>query len=376
MAGALIHVVIGVAFLDTLAQLPLIAPYAERLGASSFGVGAVVGIYSVANMLANVGLGPLIDRWGRRRSMTAGLCTAAIALALYPHASSVGALVAFRGLHGLGGGLLVPAAFAYAADRAVPVHGGQAMARVGIAIGCAALLGPAAGGLLAGPLGYGGVFRLLSVLMVFTAVLVFRALPAHGPAPSRPSLADLGRYREMLARAGLRGALSAVFALTFSKGVLAMAFPLRAQALGYSSGQVGGLLSVFAGAAVLTFAVGGRTSRLRDETRLLVGLFLGALALAALSAAGGWLALPTSLAAFGVGFGLVFASSAAKVAALFPSERGRGFALYHACFSLGLIAGPLLSGALHERWEVSPFVVAAAMMFSWGVLLSWQLRRR
>ncbi len=368
MRSALVHVVIGVAFVDTLAQLPLIAPYAERLGAAPLGVGAVVAAYSLANMVANIALGPLIDRWGRRPAMTVGLCTAALALALYPHAGSVRLLVALRGLHGLGGGLLVPAAFAYAADRAPPVHGGQAMSKVGIAIGVAALLGPAAGGLLAGSLGYGGVFRLLALLMGLAAAVVFWVLPVQGPPPSRPRFADLGRYVGMLGRAGFRGALTAVFGLTFGKGVLAMAFPLRAQALGFSSGQVGGFLSVFAGAAVATFALGRAASGERPELRLLAGLALVAGALAGLSVSEGWAVLGGLLALFGVGFGLVFMASAVQVAALFPSERGRGFALYHACFSLGLLSGPLLAGALQGSWGVPPLLVGAAVVFAGGVL--------
>ncbi len=373
MRGALVFAVIGMAFVDTLAQLPLIAPYAESLGGSPLGVGAAVGMYSLANMVANVVLGPLVDRWGRRPSMTVGLGIAALALVLYPHAGSIQVLVGLRGLHGLGGGLLVPAAFAYAADRTGPTHRGLAMSKVGIAIGVAALLGPAAGGALAGPLGHEGVFRLLAVLMSLTALFVASLLPSYGPAPSRLRLGDLGRYWELLESGSFRGALTAVSGLTFAKGVLAMAFPLRAEALGYSSGQVGGLLSVFAGAAVVTFALGRRIANWSPTWRMVGGLLVGAAAVAGLNVVRGAVGMAALLAVFGVGFGLVFASSAAQVAVLFPANRGRGFALYHAWFSFGFLTGPLAAGALSLLVGVPPLAIGAAVMAVAGAVVSLQL---
>ncbi len=355
---ALVHVVIGVAFVDTLAQLPLIAPFAGDMGATPVWVGAVVAAYSLANMLANVAFGPLIDTWGRRPAMGLGMGIAAVALSLYPHAGSYTVLFALRVVHGLGGGVLIPAAFAYATDR--PGRGGSpmAMSRVGIAIGVAALLGPAGGGALATWLGAPAVFRGIAGLMAVTALIAMVWLPATEAVTARPRLRDFAQYRRLLATPGFVGALVAVLGLAFGKGVLAMGFPLRAVSLGYPSVQVGMALSVFAALAMVTFVVGRRARRETLDARIVVGLILGALALLGLALAErmAWFAALTGV--FGVGFGLVFPASGVRVAdAAGTKATGRGFALYHSSFSLGIVAGPLLAGIVEVWWGWPPLLV-------------------
>lgn len=360
MRRALVHVVIGVAFLDTLAQLPLIAPFAQELGASPMWVGVVVAAYSLANMLANVLFGPLIDAWGRRPAMSMGMGVAAVALFLYPSAGSYTGLFALRVFHGLGGGVLIPAAFAYAADR--PGCGGRpmVMSRVGIAIGAAALLGPAGGGALATWVGAPAVFRGVAGLMAVTVLIIMMWLPTTEAATTRPRLRDFAQYRRLLATTGFAGALVAVLGLAFGKGVLAMGFPLRAVALGYSSVQVGMALSVFAALAMVAFVVGRRA---RQETlvgRMVAGLSMGALALLGVALVERMVLFAVLIGVFGVGFGLVFPASGVRVADVAGTEaRGRGFALYHSAFSLGIVSGPLLAGLLEGWWAWPPLLVGA-----------------
>jgi MFS family permease len=70
------------------------------------------------------------------------------------------------------------------------------------------------------------------------------------------------------------------------------------------------------------------------------------------------------MAVFGLGFGLLFPSAAALVAeATERSERGAAFGIFYAVYSLGVVIGSVLSGALGS-WVPStaegPFLLGCA----------------
>src|SRR5699024_4106048 len=99
-----------VSFLDTFIQLPIITPYALSLGASHLLAGAIVAVYSLTNMVGNIYGGHWIDRYGRKRMLLIGMLLVAIILLFYPLAQTGWQLFIIRFLHGLAGGILIPAA--------------------------------------------------------------------------------------------------------------------------------------------------------------------------------------------------------------------------------------------------------------------------
>ena len=72
-----------VALLDTFAIVPILSPYAVAQGASEAQAGWIVGLYSLANLMANLSSGVLIDRWGRRLPMALSLLSASVLIWLY-----------------------------------------------------------------------------------------------------------------------------------------------------------------------------------------------------------------------------------------------------------------------------------------------------
>ena len=55
--------------------IPVIALYASSLGAILGTTGLIIGLYSITNTPANMVFGRLIDRFGSRRPLVAGLTT-------------------------------------------------------------------------------------------------------------------------------------------------------------------------------------------------------------------------------------------------------------------------------------------------------------
>ncbi|HLR52600.1 MAG TPA: MFS transporter, partial [Candidatus Avamphibacillus sp.] len=109
----ILYIIIIVSFLDTFIQLPIITPYALDLGASHLLAGSIVAVYSLTNMVGNIFGGHWIDRYGRKRMLFTGMLFAGIILLFYPLAQTGWQLFIIRFFHGLAGGVLIPAAFAY-----------------------------------------------------------------------------------------------------------------------------------------------------------------------------------------------------------------------------------------------------------------------
>src|SRR5699024_9717857 len=112
----LIYFIVVVAFLDTFVQLPIITPYALELGASHVLTGGIVAVYSFTNMIGNIVGGHWIDRFGRKRMLFSSMVAVSIILLFYLQVQTGEQLFMVRLLHGLAGGILIPAAFAYIGD--------------------------------------------------------------------------------------------------------------------------------------------------------------------------------------------------------------------------------------------------------------------
>ena len=180
-----------VAFLDTFAIVPVLAPYAKRaLQATDAQAGLILGLYSLANLLANFYSGVLIDRFGRRLPMALSLWAAGVLIALYPLATTPELLMALRVLHGATGAVFVPALFALVGEYGKRNRTG-AMGGAGALIGLVALLGPPIGGIVARDYGEPALFGGVAALMLIGGVA---ALLVQDPPRA-------GRRRRLFTRA-------------------------------------------------------------------------------------------------------------------------------------------------------------------------------
>src|SRR5699024_4057454 len=116
MLARIMYFIIIVAFLDTFIQLPIITPYSLELGATYVMAGAIVAVYYITNMIGNVLGGYWIDKFGRKKMLLTGMISVCIILFFYPFAQNGLQLFIVRFVHGLAGGVLIPAAFAYVGD--------------------------------------------------------------------------------------------------------------------------------------------------------------------------------------------------------------------------------------------------------------------
>jgi len=175
--------------------------------------GGVAGLQWVLNGYTMVfaGLlltaGALSDRFGARLVFFVGLGVFAGASALSAAAPSLGALISFQALLGVGGALVAPATLAIitntfddAAERARAI--GLWSATAGLAVAT----GPLLGGLLAGLFGWRSVFLVNVALVVLVAALAVRSV-AKMPRVEGRGLDLAGQVTGILALGSLTYAL-------------------------------------------------------------------------------------------------------------------------------------------------------------------------
>lgn len=360
----LIYIVVVIAFLDTFIQLPIITPYSIELGASYKLTGAIVAIYSLTNMVGNILGGHWIDKFGRKKMLLTGLISVCIILFLYPLAQTGTQLFFARFFHGLAGGVLIPAAFAYIGDLASNKTRGKSMALTGASIGTAAIIGPAIGGAMAARSSIPNVFILVAVLFLIASLIVLFFIKESYVTTDRGKF-NFSEFVPLLKHPLIILSSLSAFALMISNGTLAFALPLNVDAMGGTTQTTGMLLTTFGIVALIVFLTPiNRIYDLFSAAKLIaIGLSAIGVGMIILSVSTTFGVNFIAMIIYGFGFSFIFPSMNKIVAeASRKINRGKAYGIFYAFFSLGVVVGSSISGTI-AQYAGLPFLVCAVIMF-------------
>jgi EmrB/QacA subfamily drug resistance transporter len=153
---------------------------------------ATVQWVSTGYMLALTMIMPLtgwaIGRFGARAAWLASLGTFLLGSVLCGIAWSMPALIAFRVLQGLGGGMLLPLIRVILGQAAGQQRMGRAMVFVAIPGSLTPALGPVLGGLVVSALGWRWAFYINAPICLLGLVLAWRLVPGSGRGTGRNRL--------------------------------------------------------------------------------------------------------------------------------------------------------------------------------------------
>lgn len=358
------YIIVIVAFLDTFIQLPIITPYALSLGASYTLAGAIVAIYSFTNMIGNVIGGHWIDKFGRKRMLYIGMASVAFILFLYPFAQTAWQLFIARFFHGLAGGVLIPAAFAYIGDKSSTKTRGKSMALTGASIGISAIVGPAIGGAMAARASYNSVFILVGVLFAISTILVLIFVKESFYSTEKGKF-NFKDFLPLVKHPLIILSSLAAFSLMISNGTLAFALPLNVEAMGRSTATTGMLLSTFGIIALIVFLtpLNRIYDRFKPASLVMFGLLFIGIGMIILSLTTIFFINFIAMVIYGFGFAFIFPSMNKIVAEASTSvDRGKAYGIFYAFFSLGVVAGSSISGRLASITNSLPFLFCAIAM--------------
>ena len=150
---------------------PLMSKYAQTLGASNFEIGVIFGSFALARTFAQIPVGYLSDRYGKKVFLLIGTFFYGFFTLLYPFAKSVIHLIVLRILNGISSSLINPVAGAYVATVAPREKLGEYIGLFNSALPLGFSLGPLVGGMIAkwygieAPFYFCGALSFLSFLI-------------------------------------------------------------------------------------------------------------------------------------------------------------------------------------------------------------------
>lgn len=361
-ALAVLALISFVSQLGIAIMLPLLPLYGLHLGATPTELGLMTTAFAVANGISQFGSGFLMDRFGSRRFVLVGTGIYASANALIATASSAFALIGFRGVAGIGGGVNMVATRLYVSHAADPKRLAFFNSIISAAASSGSVLGPALGGIVAAS----ADLRAPFLIVAGTSTLAFVAA-LFLPKPRGEH--ERERAAQVAAPAGTVRTRS-VFVLLAANLLLLIGFggwitsyaPFATERLGWTPFDVGIIFTVF-GLGDITLGpwlghMADRTGRRRMAMLASVPIFLFGFVLV--------LGLPKPFfyaISFVTGASLTAfnASWFALLTTAVPGrQRGRVFGVVSAVAQAGTIIGANGAAALWQAVDISAGLILAS----------------
>ena len=356
-----------VAFMGIGLVDPILKPIADNLNASPSQVSLLFTSYMAVMGVAMLITGVVSSRIGPKRTLLVGLVIIIAGAGLAGMSDSIGEIVGWRALWGLGNALFIATALATIVNSA---RGSVAQAIIlyEAALGLGIAVGPLVGGVL-GSISWRGPFFGVSVLMAVALLVTVFLLPATPPAARATTLADPFRA---LKHRGLFGV--GLTALLYNFGFFTLLaftpFPLD-----MGAHEIGLIFFGWGVAlAVTSVWVAPRLQHRFGTVRtLVVNLLLMSATLAVMAV---WTdskaVLATCVVVAGLWIGINNTLITETVMKAAPVDRGVASAAYSFMRFGGAAVAPWLAGVLGEQISVHlPFWVGAgAVLLAAAVLVA------
>jgi DHA1 family tetracycline resistance protein-like MFS transporter len=373
--------------------IPLLAIYAERLGATPFQATLLVSVFSACQLVAGPVLGRLSDQFGRKPLLLISQAGTLLGFLLMARADSLALLYVARALDGATAGNL-SLAQAWISDNTPPEKRTRAFGLIGIAFGLGFFIGPWVTGVLSHRHGLTAPIYLaaaLSGVSILCTALLLRersaaapAAPAEGmPVYRRPGVLELDTYLRYFRHPTLGPRFLQFFLFSFAFATFTSGFALfaertfRWQGQAFTPREIGFVFaySGFLGIVLQGGIIGRLAKRFGDRWLVLTGFFAAGLAYLLLGAIDTipLLALTATISAYGNGV-LRPALTSLISQAVGPGEQGVALGLGQSLGSLASVVAPALGGILIEHQWLSAWAWSSAAAAALGLLAARRSR--
>lgn len=353
--------------------VPLLA---ISLGVSSLTLGTLGFTSGVAYVSLCFLFGRLSERWHRKDLMMLGSSLWIAASLLLCFSSRIYQLYLSMLLLGIGGAMFWPVLEAWIAERQSKRSLVKRMASFSISWSAGLTAGPLAGGILFG-INSKLPFYLALLISTFIFFLLWKTArvdsSTRSKAPTHKTLFSKGARDD--SSVYIRISRVANFAVSLSVGVIRYIFPKLGTQLDISPSVLGLLMFTLSLSQTLTFYGLGRVHQWRYRALPLILFQLVTLVgLVAVFTTG---SLPLLFLAFvfvGVGRGMTNFSSLFYSVNI-TSQRGPSAAIHETVLGSGFLLGPLIGGAVAQKFSLkAPYLAAAAVVLV-GILIQILIKR-
>ena len=375
-----IFLIVAVDVLGLTIMIPLLPFYAEKLGATPFQVGWLIGTYAACQLISGPLLGRLSDSTGRKPLLLVSQVGTFIGFIVTAFAPNLVILFLARMIDGATAGNL-SLAQAYISDITKPEERAKSFGVIGIAFGIGFLIGPAVSGILAKSDYRYPVFAaagLSALSIIATSLLLPKAVPSKNDDGRRLSLIAWGEYVKYFREPRLATRLWQFLLFAFPFAMFTSSFPLFAERrLTWHGAPFGpeqtGFVYAWAGfLGILTQgpALGKLVKKFGEAALNRVGFasYVVGYALLGLSHSLPMLALAATVTAFGGFIRPTLTSLITKAAP--KSEQGSVLGLTQSLTSVATIAAPPFAGILIQHGALTTYGMAAAAITGFGLVLA------
>ena len=362
-------------------QAPAIPLIANELGAGNTAVGAMISVFALMRLFVSVPVGRLANTFGERQMMLSGIAMLAITSILAGLVQSTWQLILFRGLSGVGSAMYTVAAMSVLLRAAPPDARGRAVSLFMGAFNVGLVAGPALGGALATFLAPRTLFFVYGAMMTVSGFIAWRILThSHGDERIKPQTKiDPVGLIEAFRSSVFRSAVMANFSLGWiSYGMRASLMPLfLLNVLNEGPEWIG--ISLALGSlvqAIVLPASGKFTDTAGRRLPLLIGEALLIASLAVLLVWPGLTSYLLCLGGLGMATALCTTASSAAVGDVTRGQGGTVIAVYQMGSDLGMVAGPLIAGAIADSLSFSAGISVSAVVSVVALILAAQMPRR
>ncbi len=364
----------GVAQEALLLLLPL---YVLDLGGSVGLAALIVGLRGVGILVFDVPAGMLAARYGDRPVLLGGLMAILIGMLALATLTELWLLALFALPLGAGHAAWMLGRQSYIADTLPGHEVGRAIALMAGLQRVGALVGPAAGGVIATLAGFQVAFAICAAFALIASVLVYRYSAGTRPAQPRHDAGPGGTVRVICAHArSLATAGLGCLTLQLMRSTRQLLVPLFGQAAGLDVAAIGLIWSLSAAVDMsLFYPVGVIVDRWGRRVTAAPSMLLFAAGLIALPLASDF----TSLLLAGLLLGLANGLSTGIVMiigsdlAQQSGDRGRFLGVWRLIGDLGISGGPLLIGAMAQLASLAVASLTVAVTGFAGALIMWYL---
>ena len=357
--------------------VPILPVYAESLVGTLSLVGVVIAAYAVPQLLLRIPLGLRFDALTHRKPLVvASLLMCVIGALGLAVADDVWLLSLARAVTGVGAAGWVAFTVFFAGYTAAS-HAARAIGSINAINQVALVAATGAGGFISDTLGPEAVFYGAAALALMGLLLVGLAREPRGEArkASRPE-----RFSFILTRPLLIAAAVMAVLLQFATFASVFGFvPVYGAGIGATSSELGVITMLALGAAALAayFSV-----RLAERCGYAPALVVGAVILGATLLCVPATRTPMELGMVQFASGLGRGSLSTLLMALAirsapPGARATAMGIYQATYAIGMLAGPLISGALADNIELATvFHLSAVLSFVVALMACHPVVRR
>lgn len=251
-------------------QVIIIAPILPRIG-DALGIpehllGTLITSYAVMLSIFALIMGPISDKFGRRRVLLIGSIAMSAALFLHGIADSYLSLLIVRAAAGAAGGALSGAAVAYVGDYFPYERRGWANGWVMSGIAFGQIVGVPVGTLLADFFGFRWPFMMFAVSMLLAAVLIWRVVPQPNVKRDADRLSvsrAVSNYSALLKRPEVTAVSVVYFLMFFSLGLYITYLPTWLEGTLHVTGAH--IASLFFAGGIANIVTGPLAGRMSDR---------------------------------------------------------------------------------------------------------------